>query len=247
MSIDIMNEVWKHAPVDQGTLLVLLALADAAEDRTRTCYPGVEGLAAKSRLSERQVQYCLQRLREVGVITVQRNASPVKTNLYRISEVAQWANVRDAIIAPHGVRPETQSATDRYEVDCVSDTQLVAPKPSVTSEEPSDLFGSIEPHSDACEIKIEKSDRFAEFWTAFPKKAGKPAAQKAWQKAIKKTDPEKIIAAAKVYANSETVQRGFIKHAQGWLNDERFNDPDLQPPPPKAATVQRWYPGGVVR
>jgi hypothetical protein len=42
------------------------------------------------------------------------------------------------------------------------------------------------------------------------------------------------------------VQRGFIKFPQGWLNEERFNDPDLQPPS-VGAPVQRWVPGGVVR
>lgn len=138
MSIKIMQEVWEAAPVDQGTLLVLLALADSADERTRTCFPGIDALAIRSRLSERQVQYCLQRLRELKIVSVKRNASPVKTNLYRIEEAHAWAGARDAIIAPHGSGADTQSATSRDEVDCVSDTQLVAPKPSVTSEEPSD-------------------------------------------------------------------------------------------------------------
>jgi hypothetical protein len=94
--------------------------------------------------------------------------------------------------------------------------------------------------------KAEKTDRFDEFWKVFPKKAGKPSAIKAWQKAVRKTDPGKIIAAARVYAGTEGVQRGFIKFPQGWLNEERFNDPDLQPPS-VGAPVQRWVPGGVVR
>lgn len=140
MSIEIMTEVWKHATVDQGTLLVLLALADSADERSRSCYPGIDGLAAKSRLSERQVQYCLQRLREIGIVEVKRNASPVKTNLYRITEVARWEQARDAIIAPHATKPETQSVACRDATHCVTDTQPIAPKPSVTSViEPSDV------------------------------------------------------------------------------------------------------------
>lgn len=140
MSIEIMTEVWKHAHVDQGTLLVLLALADSADERSRSCYPGIDGLAAKSRLSERQVQYCIQRLREIGIVEVTRNASPVKTNVYRITEIAKWEQARDAIIAPHAKKPDTQSATGRDATHFVSDTQPIAPKPSVTSViEPSDV------------------------------------------------------------------------------------------------------------
>jgi hypothetical protein len=77
----------------------------------------------------------------------------------------------------------------------------------------------------------KKTDRFDEFWAVFPKKSGKPSAKAAWVRAVKdkKVDPDKIIAAAKVYAGSRAVQDGFVKWPQGWLNDERFNDPDLQP------------------
>jgi len=115
------------------------------------------------------------------------------------------------------------------------------PSSSLRSEEPQTPSLGLELAGE----KDAKKDGFDDFWKAFPKKAGKPAAMKAWQKAIKNTDPGKIIAAAKVYAGSETVQRGFIKFPQGWLNEERFNDPDLQPP--VGAQVVRWTPGGVVR
>lgn len=241
-----MSEVWKHAPVDQGTLLVLLALADAAEDKTRTCYPGVGSLSEKSRLGERQVQYCLQRLRDIGVITIQRNASPVKTNLYRITEAAKWARARDAIIAPHGARAETQSATSRDAMECVSETQPTAPKPSVTSEEPSDrVCEQLTLLSE--EATPTKVDRFDEFWAAYPKKVAKPKAIDGWKKAIRKNSPDKIIAAAKRYAAMRAGQDPqYTMNAQRWFNEERFNDPDLQP----VAVVpkpERWVPGGYVR
>lgn len=229
MSIKIMSEVWEHATVDGGALLVLLTLADSADEATRSCYPGVESIAAKARLSERQVQYCLKRLRESGIIEVKRCASPVKTNLYKIAEASLWAEAGDANIAPPPDEADTQFLHPGYATHCVSDTQPIAPKPSVTV--------SIEPSVSAREqftlLSQEPTegpgDRFDEFWKAYPKKAGKPAAQKAWVKAVKKVDPEKIISAAKVYARSEAVDRGFVKFPQGWLNDERFNDPELQP------------------
>lgn len=108
-----------------------------------------------------------------------------------------------------------------------------------------DLFGSVEPHSQRDQVADNpppaKPDRFDEFWKAYPKKSGKPKAVKAWANAIKRHDPEKIIAAAKVYAKAvEGADPKYTKHPQGWLNDERFNDPDCQPPAPSSTPTMRW-------
>ena len=74
------------------------------------------------------------------------------------------------------------------------------------------------------------SEAFERFWKVYPKKAGKPSALKAWQKQIKAgCDPEAIIDGAERYARSDAVVRGFAKHPQGWLNDQRWNDADLPP------------------
>jgi hypothetical protein len=234
MSIEIMNQVWKSAPVDQGTLLVLLALADSADERTRTCYPGIESLAAKARLSERQVQYCLQRLREIGVIQVVRNASPVKTNLYRITDVAVWDEARDAIIAPHGTRPDTQSATGRDEVDCVSDTQLVAPEPSVTSDnEPSDLFGSIEPHRETVSSKKNKPSSkeiidqgFDQFWKAYPQKGDKRRTKQLYAQVIKSKEVthDELMGRLAAYLASDTVKRGFLQGSTRFFDSETWRN-----------------------
>jgi hypothetical protein len=236
MSIDVMNEVWKDAPVEQGALLVLLALADSADDVMRTCYPGVQSLAKKSRLSVRQVQYCLKDLRDRGIISVQRNASPVKTNLYKIEPAARWKSDRSAKTAP---LPDVQSTTCRDEVDCVSETQPTAPKSSVTSVEPSespkppegasDLFSA---NGDPVEEKTEP-DRFDEFWKVYPKKAGKPAAQKAWAKAVKRAPAQTIIDGARRYAHwlSQGGPKDFRpipKFPQGWLNDDRWDDEEIR-------------------
>lgn len=249
-----MNDVWKHAPVDQGTLLVLLALADAAEERSRTCYPGVETLALKARLSERQVQYCLQRLREVGIITVQRNASPVKTNLYRIVETAKWSEVRDAIIAPHGMKAETQSATRRDEVDCVTETQLVAPEPSVTVSREPPVYAREQMTllSEEVAPKVTATmEAFNRFWAVYPKKVAKPDAQKAWAKAVKVAAPDRIIAAAERYARWLTEGkpgefRPEPKNPQGWLNSRRWDDPALLEAPASRAEPRPIW-GEVVR
>jgi len=253
MSIKIMQEVMELAPVDQGTLLVLLVLADSADEGSRTCYPGVGSIAAKSRLSERQVQYCLQRLREIGVIDVSRNASPVKTNLYRITETSKWAQARDAIIAPHSKKPETQSATCRDATHCVSETQPIAPKPSVTSVEPSvvredDLFSANDRTTEAgTKPKDQKvNEQFEAFWAAFPKKpnpSSKKNTRARFVTALRKVTFDDLMRATENYAQSRDGEDPqYTKGAEPWLNGE-FWTVWIEPVRP-AETPQRSYTGG---
>jgi len=129
MSIKIMTEVWSDAPVSGGDLLVLLALADWADEETRQAYPGMKKLAKKSRLKERQTQYSIAKLEKLGLISVKRNASPLKTNLYHILPTIA---AETQYLHPPQEKPDTQYLHPRDAVDCVSDTQWTAPKPSVT-------------------------------------------------------------------------------------------------------------------
>lgn len=68
MSIRVMTAVWDHAAVEGGTLLVLLAMADWANDDGTGVYPKQETLARKARLKDRQVRNCLAELEELGYI-----------------------------------------------------------------------------------------------------------------------------------------------------------------------------------
>lgn len=89
--------------------------------------------------------------------------------------------------------------------------------------------------------------RFADFWAAYPKKASKGAAEKAWTRATKKADPGSLIAAASAYALSVTdSDPRFTKHPATWLNQECWLDDmalDLptptrqETPPPDYANI----------
>jgi DNA-binding IscR family transcriptional regulator len=67
MSIRVMTAVWDHSPYESGELLVLLALADWADDQGR-CWPSVPAIAQKARLKERQVYNILQKFRADEII-----------------------------------------------------------------------------------------------------------------------------------------------------------------------------------
>lgn len=85
---------------------------------------------------------------------------------------------------------------------------------------------------------------FAAFWTAYPRKAGKPAAAKAWQAAIKRgVDPQYLITTTERFAElSAATDPKFIPHPTTWLNQERYNDVDT----PAASPAPRKYPPAQV-
>jgi hypothetical protein len=68
---------------------------------------------------------------------------------------------------------------------------------------------------------------FDQFWEAYPKKADKGSARKAWDKAIKKVPtPSVIIRAALIYRNDPNREPQYTKNPATWLNAEAWgNDP----------------------
>lgn len=85
MSIKWVSTVWDQATRVKGTpLLVLLCLADHAQDETGECWPSVARLAQRTRVSERAVQSALTGLEERGYIA--RDMRPGHSTIYRLLE-----------------------------------------------------------------------------------------------------------------------------------------------------------------
>jgi helix-turn-helix protein len=83
MSIKISAEVWQCSQHKSGNLLVLLAVADHADDRG-TAWPGIRSLARKARLSQRHTRRCLNKLVASGELEVLPNQAPSGRSLYKI-------------------------------------------------------------------------------------------------------------------------------------------------------------------
>lgn len=85
MSIHFMDQVWQHSRHKGSELLLLLAIADYA-NQAGTAWPSVASLACKTRLSVRRVQQLLRALADEDLPELQilRSAGPYRSNLYRI-------------------------------------------------------------------------------------------------------------------------------------------------------------------
>jgi hypothetical protein len=113
MSIKAMTHVWETSQHKHSTLLVLLAIADYANDAGQA-WPSIDSLARKARTSRRQVIDIIKRLEAGGELGVAVGASPFGTNIYTISGGAENANGifyanRDAKL--HPIRHEQSSSS----------------------------------------------------------------------------------------------------------------------------------------
>ena len=102
---------------------------------------------------------------------------------------------------------------------CNVSVTLPSSPPSMVSP-PSHILDNISPPS-----LTSPSSSFPQFWIAYPRKVGKAAAQKAYAKAIKKAEPETILARLEAWKGSKGFpEPDFVPHASTWLNGERWLD-----------------------
>jgi len=86
VSMKALEFVWEHSKQKGSELVVMLALADMANDNGQ-CYPGKSYLADKCRMTPRNLNYVLNKLVEAGEIRVihrKREANDNQSNIYRI-------------------------------------------------------------------------------------------------------------------------------------------------------------------
>ncbi|GAA2545926.1 hypothetical protein HD598_002135 [Neomicrococcus aestuarii] len=70
------------------------------------------------------------------------------------------------------------------------------------------------------------SMEFTEFWAAYPRKVGKQAAIKAYSKAMKLADPQKILEGIQ---KIDVTDSQYIPHPATWLNAGRWDDEVIKP------------------
>jgi hypothetical protein len=84
MSVRAMNRVWEASRQSGGALLVLLAIADFADD-DGVAYPSIGTLARKARLSPRQVQRVIADLVAASELIVKPGGGRQGSHLFRVA------------------------------------------------------------------------------------------------------------------------------------------------------------------
>ena len=187
--------------------LVLILLANYA-DADGHAFPGQKRLAEDAGLSERSVRGALKVLEDAGVIdrTARHRADGTRTS---DAYLLQMHNRQNLPV----VEEDNRQNTSRQ------------PAKSAGQYKPNGLS---EPVREPLDARARKwGDFFSEFWEAYPRKVGKPVAEKAYLKAVKKFDPGLILRGLLSTAaewDRQGIEKQFIPHPSTWLNQHRFND-----------------------
>ena len=193
---------------------VLAALATHQNRKSGDCFPGHETLAKDTGYSLRSVRRHVSWLRNAGLINVTHRApgGVRKSDSYTFN--VEWT-------------AEPTGQTDRVPTGQTDQwpNRPVAKKDNPTGQKVQSVPLYIEPEEEPEEVNAQR-DLFAEFWIVWPRSESKKPAAEAWAKAIKRADPEKILAAANAYANHpDRVAKRFVPYAATWLNQDRWTDP----------------------
>lgn len=203
MSIRLMSDVWRtNLPTTEK--MVLLVIADHANDEGTQSYPSQATIAEKASISIRTVQRAVNTLVDEGYIRMFKHSGGS-------------ADCRD------DRRPHLyQINIAKLRGDNVTGRQSVADGATLTT--------STGRHSRPKNHPLEPSKEpsaFLRFWELYPRKTAKAKAVESWDKALRFAKPEEILAGAERYANDPNRVDAFTAYPATWLNQHRWNDPLL--------------------
>ena len=226
-----MALVLNHSRARGTDKVVLLGIAN--HDGDGGAWPSLATLARYANVDERSVRRSIASLVALGELAVEVNAGGTgatrgdrRPNLYRILVTADGGTPASSRDGADGRTP-TSLRGDAY----------VTHGRTPTSPEP-----SIEP-SDNRPPPLTPPDGFAEFWAAYPRRAGRRAAEAAWTRAVAraKVAPAVIVAAAAAYRDDPNREDAYTAHPATWLNQDRWDDEPLPARPGRAPSATALY------
>lgn len=240
MSVRLMALVWANAPCKGSALLVLLALADFSNDDGMNAYPSVATLAAKARLSAREVQYILRNLESQKLIvssprtgrsTIYKvNVSELEgCNVCRGASLAGVQSLRGGVqpASPPGVQPIAGGGCNPLHPEPLENHHSEPPPIKTTEHEANDSF----PPAPSPML----SGVLTPILLAYPesKRVAKNPAMRAIRDALDslkargEPDPAGWLKArVEAFAASPVGRSRFAPNAAKWFEDGRYDDPD---------------------
>tara|TARA_R100000700_G_C3160127_1_gene136419 strand:- start:202 stop:903 length:702 start_codon:yes stop_codon:yes gene_type:complete len=196
MSVEIMSRVWANSEAKGTARLVLLAIADHANP-SGIAWPSLRRIAQYANVDRSNVSRAIKSLIQIG-------------ELERVGYTKSF------------------SGATKYKVKVVRSRTSAEAQPSAEAH----WGGDAEAHQGVVRKRTTNRHRtkyiepsidighFDEFWTQYPKKVAKGGARKAYEKALKLTTHEDIMAGLARYNPNPQ----YICNPATWLNQERWND-----------------------
>lgn len=134
MCLKITNWIWKNSTARGNARLVLLVLADLADDEGRA-FPGAGHIAKRARCSVRAVWNSVEKLVELGELVIEQMGGPGRSHRYRV--VMQ--EVHDAESALLHSRRSGSEKNDSGMMQKLQPTRQVLPVKTKDKEQPASL------------------------------------------------------------------------------------------------------------
>jgi DNA-binding MarR family transcriptional regulator len=223
-----MARLWASSPRKDGELLVMLALADFANDQGE-CWPSLKNLAQKARLSKEQLCKVLKKLERAGEIRRERSTGGFnrRTRYFINLTLPENSEIKTVL------KEQCQKNTELHDTKTVSYTTHAINRHRTVNKKESPESDKLIPNSLSTKAKrkLTRPDparvrAFETWYAAYPKHVGRKPALKAWLK----LDPdsvlvETIMTATARYADLKTdVEARFVLDPATWINQERWTD-----------------------
>jgi Helix-turn-helix domain len=226
MSVKVMARVWAHSQRKDGELLVMLALADFANDGGES-WPSIPILAQKARLTERQTRRVLKKLQEAGEVRRSlSNGGRNRRNHYFITVSENPDNITGKELQGKN-NPVIGDTKNLVPMSGALNRHRTVNKKEATESDKL-IPDSLTPKS---KRKLTRPDpavlaAFDRFYQAYPRHAAKQEALKSWLKLSPGAELIPVIMAAveRYAAEVRDTEPRFIKHPGPWLNSRRWED-----------------------
>ena len=202
--------------------LVLLAIADFCDDAGNS-WPSMARIAQKACVTERGARQIVRRLEADGWLQTVVGGGRHGCNEYRILMRKPDRNpepeTRNDVPPEHG-SPGTRKQKPGTRVQKTRNPRSAEPSRSIKDPSIKNTPTFSEP-TKATPIGAE----FEKVWSAYPRKVGKGAAEKAWTKARKRADFDDIAPGLRAFIRAaKGSDPKFIPHLSTWLNERRWED-----------------------
>lgn len=225
MSVESISAVLRVAGISSTDKLVLIGIAN--HDGDGGAWPSVATLAVYADCSERTVQRGLERLAELGLITIRLQAGGTReTRADRRPNRYDIHFDRVTQMSPRAERGDTGDVNGVTSTAERGDT-ATSPEPSKEpSKEPSTSRRTLT-HANVEQL-------FDRFWEQYPRREAKPKAKVKFVKAVHALGtPAPIFIGLDAWGAYWAARNEpeFVPQPARWLHEERWND---TPPPVRA-------------
>lgn len=217
MSVKVSSWVWhgeETADLSGNEMILLLALADVAADDGRCRYMAedddlsYDGLATKVRVDRRTIERLIPKLRDRGLLE-QVKGTKTRPNEFRV--LVPWASASADKVSGN----DSDIPRQRRHI----------PRQREQDSPTNDASAPLYIRTDVRDV-VNAHPTFDDFWAIWPRKDAKKTASSAWDRAVKRADPQLIVDAARAYVSSpHRPEKKFVPYGATWLNGERWTDP----------------------